>query len=121
MLGFQFHHSGQSHDKTPVKERNNNRSGIYSLLTLLFLSPLSHTSSNLLVGFSSPLPGGASGRLPLFSHLKQLPEDLAVFVVDNGSHLKLPLQGINLALEGHRQTGHLHPLLHLLEEINQAI
>ena len=48
--------------------------------------------------------GGGGGLL-----FAQLLEHFAVLAVDDGSHFKLPLQGLNLALEGMGQLGHLKP------------
>lgn len=75
--------------------------------------------TNSLVWLSSSSPGGGRG-LFLLSQLKQLPKDLAVFIVYDGSHFKLPLQGFNLLLKGLWELCHLKPFLHLLEELDQT-
>ena len=63
---------------------------------------MTHTKlfGDSLVGLSPSWPRGSGGRSLLLTHIKQLLEDLAILVVDDGCHLKLPLQGLNLGLEG---------------------
>ena len=71
-----------------------------------------------LAGF--PRPPAVWSLLFLIRHLKEILKDLLVLVVDDGGNFKLSLQSFDLVLKAERQTGHLDPLLHLLEELYQT-
>ena len=52
---------------------------------------------------------------------EEVVEDPVVLGEDDGGHLELSLQRVNLLLEVAGQFGHLLPLLDLLEELYQAV
>ena len=67
-----------------------------------------------------PATAAAGSSRFLVQGQEQVVEDSVILGEDDGGHLKLALQSVNLLLEVVQQFGHLLPLLYLLEELYQT-
>lgn len=68
-----------------------------------------------------PPPSSAiDGGWPILHWQKQVVEDAMIFGENDGCHLKLAFERVNLLLKIWRKFRHLLPLFNLLEKLNQT-